>query len=207
MSRKEKQTHNSLAWQTFSQAFANWQANPVSRRHFIQGMSALSAGLLLPHRGRATTTPSTSTPTQAPWPTIAAVQQQLFPAEPDSPGASEINAAAYLKNLLDEAGFDRDQREFILNGPTWLNELSNNEYAKAFTQLTLTQQEQLLHRIARSNAGENWLSLLLLYIFEALLSSPVYGGNPNGIGWRWLEHNPGFPQPTSANAYIKLWQR
>ena len=39
--------------------------------------------------------------------------------------------------------------------------------------------------------GRAWLSLLLYYIFEALLSDPVYGGNPDGIGWQWLEHQPG----------------
>jgi len=71
----------------------------------------------------------------------------------------------------------------------------------------MRQREQLLQRIAQANAGENWLSLLLMFIFGALLGSPVYGGNPDGIGWRWLEHNPGFPQPTSNNTYKKLLQR
>jgi len=99
------------------------------------------------------------------------------------------------------------KKHFILNGPSWLNELAGNEHGKAFAELTTTQQEQLLQRIARTSAGENWLSLLLLYIFEALLSSPVYGGNPDGIGWRWLEHNPGFPQPTINTSYRKLSQR
>ena len=168
-------------------------------------MSAISAGMFLPVSTRANTQPSTaSTPQQAPWPTLAAVQDQLFPSEPDSPGASDINAASYLKNLLEEKTFDRDEREFILNGPTWLNELAKTDYGKPFTQLDTSQREQLLQRIARSQAGENWLSLLLMYIFEALLSSPIYGGNPDGIGGRWLEHNPGFPQPTTNNSYKKL---
>ena len=208
MSRREKQTRNCQAWQDFAQAYTNWQANPISRRQFVQRLGLLSAGMLLPAALTATTTAQKQpTPVQAPWPTIAAVQENLFPAEPDSPGANDINAASYLKNLIEEPRFDRDERAFILNGPTWLNELAHDEHAKPFTQLTVAQQEQLLQRIAHSNAGENWLSLLLLYIFEALLSSPVYGGNPDGIGWRWLEHNPGFPQPTPANTYRKLWQR
>ena len=208
MSRRQKQPWNNHAWHTFARAFASWQASSVSRRHFVQGMSALSAGLLLPFAsGAATKTQITSTPQQAPWPTIAAVQDRLFPSEPDSPGASDINATLYLNNLIEAPEFDRAEREFILNGPHWLNELANNEYSKPFTQLTPAQQEQLLQRIAHSTAGENWLSLLLLYIFEALLSSPMYGGNPDGIGWRWLEHNPGFPQPTAKNSYLKLWQR
>jgi len=208
MSRKSKQTHDSSAWRTFAQAFASWQANPVSRRHFIQGMSALSAGMLLPVSAQAKTqTKSAAMSQQAPWPTIAAVQEQLFPAEADSPGASDINAASYLKNVLDDSEYDEDERNFILNGPSWLNDLSEKEFKRPFTRLDTTQREQLLQRIANSQAGENWLSLLLVYIFEALLSSPISGGNPNGIGWRWLEHNPGFPQPTSSNSYMKLLKR
>ena len=208
MSRKSKQTHNSNAWRCFAEAFANWQANPVSRRHFIQGMSALSAGMLLPVSTRAKTqTRTESIPQQAPWPIIAAVQDHLFPSEADSPGASDIHAASYLKNMLEDGEHDQDERDFILNGPSWLNDLAIKDYKKKFTQLDMTQREQLLQRIARSEAGENWLSLLLVYIFEALLSSPIYGGNPDGIGWRWLDHNPGFPQPTSSNSYMKLLKR
>ena len=173
MSRQQKQTPHHSAWQTFAQAFTNWQANPVSRRRFVQSMGALSAGLFLSSASAATLKRETNpVSNKAPWPTI-----------------------------------DGDERAFILNGPNWLNELANSEHGKAFVQLTTVQQEQLLQRIAQSQAGENWLSLLLLYIFEALLSSPIYGGNPNGIGWRWLEHNPGFPQPTINTSYKKLSQR
>ena len=208
MSRNRKQTDNRNAYRVFAEAFTSWRASSVSRRHFLQGMSAISAGMLLPLSSKAKSqSRTTATPQQAPWPTIAAVQQHLFPSEADSPGAHDINAATYLKNLLDDAEHDQDERNFILNGPTWLNELAKTEHQKTFTQLNATQREKLLQRIAHSDAGENWLSLLLLYIFEALLSSPIYGGNPDGIGWRWLEHNPGYPQPTNNNSYKKLLQR
>ena len=208
MSRIHKQSGNHSAYYAFAEAFASWQASPVSRRHFLQGMSAISAGMVLPVSSIAKSQSRTATtPQQEPWPTIEAVQEHLFPSEADSPGARDINAAAYLKSLLDDTEHDQDERNFVLNGPTWLNELAKADYQKSFIQLNENQRELLLQRIARSEAGENWLSLLLLYIFEALLSSPVYGGNPDGIGWRWLEHNPGFPQPTSSISYKKLRQR
>ena len=30
---------------------------------------------------------------------------------------------------------------------------------------------------------------------------PVYGGNPDGIGWKWLMHPPGFPRPPKGKTY------
>jgi len=136
MSRKSKQTHNSNAWRCFSEAFANWHANPVSRRRFIQGMSAISAAMLLPiNSSRAKAQSRTeSLPQQAPWPTIAAVQEHLFPVEADSPGANDIHAASYLKNLLEDSAHDQDERSFILNGPNWLHDMSNKEYKKPLIQ-------------------------------------------------------------------------
>jgi gluconate 2-dehydrogenase gamma chain len=32
----------------------------------------------------------------------------------------------------------------------------------------------------------------------------VYGGNPDGIGWRWLGHVPGYPRPPADKVAGKL---
>ncbi len=69
------------------------------------------------------------------------------------------------------------------------------------------QREALLRRIEQSRAGGNWLSLLLTYLLEALLADPVYGGNPDAIGWRWLEHQPGFPTPPADRTWYRLAAR
>jgi gluconate 2-dehydrogenase gamma chain len=61
-----------------------------------------------------------------------------------------------------------------------------------------------LREIEQSRAGRNWLSLLLTYLLEALLADPVYGGNPDGIGWTWLEHQPGYPAPPRDKSWYKL---
>jgi gluconate 2-dehydrogenase gamma chain len=39
---------------------------------------------------------------------------------------------------------------------------------------------------------------------EALLTDPAYGGNPGGIGWRWLQHVPGYPRPPMDKIYPEL---
>ena len=61
-----------------------------------------------------------------------------------------------------------------------------------------------MRQIEQSRAGRNWLSLLLTYVLEALLADPVYGGNPDGIGWQWLEHQPGYPRPPADKSWYKL---
>jgi len=139
-----------------------------------------------------------------PWNTFAAVQQQLFPDDGNGPGAAQINATSYLKFVLDSKDTDPDDREFIFSGVDWLNDLSNKEYQNNFHNCDTKQPQAILTKIAKSNSGERWLSYLLLYIFEALLTDPVYGGNPNGVGWQWLQHQPGFPSPPANKRYMDL---
>lgn len=139
-----------------------------------------------------------------PWETLSEVLQHLFPAADDTPGASDINAIVYLHNTLENPAADGEDRAFIANGAGWLNELTQERFHRPFTSLDTTQRETVLRQIEQSRAGERWLSLLLTYLIEALLADPVYGGNPNGIGWKWLEHQPGFPTPPPDKTWYKL---
>ena len=139
-----------------------------------------------------------------PWLTLAAVQEQMFPAGNAMPGASDIQAIVYLRNTLENPAADGEDREFIFNGVGWLNDLTQEHRGKPFFELDEAQRETLLRQIEQSSAGQNWLSLLLTYLLEALLADPVYGGNPEGIGWRWLEHQPGFPRPPADKTWYRL---
>lgn len=139
-----------------------------------------------------------------PWKTIAAVQEHLFPAGDDVPGAGDIRAAHYLHATIENPSADGEDREFIINGAGWLNDLGNERYQKVFIDLDEQQREVLLRDIEDSRAGRNWLSLLLTYLMEALLADPVYGGNPGGIGWKWLQHQPGYPTPPEDKAWYRL---
>jgi len=139
--------------------------------------------------------------TANPWPVLAAVQNHLFPSEPSAPGAREINALAYLQGVLADPRGEREEQRFILKGVDWLEDLSRRRHKSAFINLDPIRREQVLREVANTEKGENWLSTLLLYLCEALLIDPVYGGNPDGIGWAWLEHQPGFPRPTPEKRY------
>ncbi len=181
----------------------------IERRSFLANSLKAAAGLvILPSMPSLTgCTPDTNqeqlVATQ-PWKTFAAVQQQLFPNDDNGPDAKNINATVYLKFVLDAKDTDPDDREFIVNGIDWLDELCLKQFNNRFSACNSTQQKNSLSQIAKSDAGERWLSYLLLLIFEALLSDPVYGGNPDGIGWQWLEHQPGFPRPPTNKRYMDL---
>jgi len=180
-----------------------------SRRGFLKATSLLAASLLLPACDNVNNTSSTKTAnstllTQAPWQTFTAVQNHLFPKDSESPGADDINATLYLKSVLEIPGIEDADKKFLRDGIGWINGIAIQMFNNSFHELDKNNKEAVLIRIASSSAGENWLSLLLLYIFEALLTDPVYGGNPDGIGWQWLEHKPGFPSPTKDKRYHLL---
>ena len=189
----------------------NDQDDGISRREFMTRLAALGSLLaacparaLADLRAAAVTLPSEGWRTEEPWRTIAAVQEHLFPAGDDVPGASDFQALVYLRNSVENPAADGEDREFIANGAGWLNDLTGELYQQPFTALDTEQRETVLRRIEQSRAGRNWLSLLLTYLLEALLADPVYGGNPDGIGWDWLEHQPGFPTPPGDKAWFKL---
>ena len=144
---------------------------------------------------------------QEPWRTFAVVQQQLFPDDGNGPSAMDLNAALYLKFVLEAEDTDQDDRAFIDKGIDWLNDLAQDTLNQVFAACSYAQQTELVSEIAKSRAGERWLAFLLTYIFEALLTDPVYGGNPNGIGWQWLQHQPGFPHPPKEKIYTELLKR
>ncbi len=162
----------------------------MNRRHFL-----IQTALI------AVSTPSlANTLSLEQWQTLAAVQAHLFPSEPNSPGAPEINATGYLHFAL----IDPDEREFIKMGVFQLDRLAQYMEGKGFLALSTAQRELLLRRFEMGKNGKRWLTIILEYILEALLTDPIYGGNPNGIGWKWLDHHPGFPRPPANKRYYLL---
>jgi len=186
-----------------------WRSALLSRRTFLAQAAAASAAALFPLSSRATAGAADSTSTAgqlgpAQWRTLAAVQAHLFPAAADSPGAADINALDYLRAVLAGPALDADEKAFIVNGVGWLEDIAREQTGAAFTALDAGQREVVLRRVEKSSAGETWLANILLYIFEALLCDPVYGGNPEGVGWKWLQHQPGFPRPPADKIYGRL---
>lgn len=172
----------------------------LERRRFLQILPALGAFAA----GYPLSAQALPWQEQAPWPALAAVQAILFPPGPEQPGAGDIGALEYLHRTLTTPGADTRRKESIFQGVAWLDDLARSSHDKPFLELETKLREALLERIVESKAGRRWVSRLLTYLLEALLADPVYGGNPKGIGWKWLEHRPGYPVPPPDKTWYRL---
>jgi len=140
------------------------------------------------------------------WKTIIAVQDHLFPSDlkTAAPGAKDVNAKAYFYAVLSDADRDDEDRKLVKNGLIELQDICWEKHHKLFSDLTDKQREESLRIFEQTANGTPWIMTVLGYIFEALLVDPVYGGNPNGIGWKWLEHQAGFPRPPANKTFFLL---
>ncbi len=132
------------------------------------------------------------------------VQDFLFPSDAHGPSAADVKAANYLQWVVLDPEMDIEEIQYIFNGIKWVGETAQEEKEKEFLQLNKKEQEEILVFIAGQNWGESWYSVLLTFIFEALLSDPVYGSNLEGSAWKWLNHNPGNPRPAENQKYGKF---
>ncbi len=184
--------------------------HPGRRTFLLRGGAALATAAALvglPYALRKDLTRETSFVlfTKLQHDTVSAVQEHLFPKGPDSPGAADVKATAYLEWAITTPGVDPDTRNMIVNGIGRLQDASRERSSDPFDDMNFEYKEQLLRYLADNTRwGRAWLSLLLYYLLEALLSDPAYGSNPGAIGWQWLQHQPGFPRPPADKIYGKL---
>lgn len=185
---------------------AQWHAQLLTRRRFLARLAGGAGAALFPWPVLAAAA-SPPLDEAARWRMLDVVQRHLFPSEPEAPGAQEIRALAYLKGLLAEDPRKGDDRDFILQGAGWLEDMAQRLQSTSFIALDEAGRERVLREVEKSEAGRNWLSLILVYLLEALLADPAYGGNPDGAGWRWLTHVPGYPTPPPDKRYTELMKR
>ena len=138
------------------------------------------------------------------WQTMDRVLNHLFPSEGDAPGAKEIYATAWLYNALGMPGVEQEHLNAMHDGVVKLEKMSKEMHQQAFVKLDETQRETTLRQLEKDSGGRAWLQETLRYILEALLIDPVYGANPDAVGWKWLKHRPGFPRPPVDKRYFLL---
>jgi len=157
----------------------------MTRRVFIASALLAGTALALLPQGKKTHIKI------EPFKVISAVQEVLFPKGLKAPSASEFGATNYLATVSTHSSFWQDDLKFLRFG----TELLMNEEPNFLNMNSKEKDEALRDFIDGNEKGENWLSLLLFYTLEALLSDPLYAGNQNESGWKWLGHNAGQPQP------------
>jgi gluconate 2-dehydrogenase gamma chain len=184
------------------------KASKIDRREFLMRMAILSAGTAFPLSSCATEFKKGIAQGHDPkilskdeWRVLVATQDILFPSEENAPGAREINAAAFVQWVISDKALDPAERKFLKDGLRWLNEEAVERWEKNFVEMEPANQDKLLQHVETHDWGSSWLAVMLLHIFEALLSDPQYGGNPGGVGWKWLDFNPGQPRPAKDKLY------
>ena len=179
----------------------------MHRRDFLKGAGGPLLAAATPGLGWAQLLPKLQDGaaglSRGQWETLAAVQVHMLPSETDSPGAREVQATAYLYYALTAPGIRAEEAVSVGAGVERLERLCLEMTSKGFAAADSAAREQVLRKLEQDKDGERWLAAILNYLLEALLADPAYGGNPGGIGWRWLEHRHGFPTPPTE----KLWYR
>lgn len=126
--------------------------------------------------------------------TIRVVQNDLFPK------AKELNidTVSYISTILRHSRINEENKIFLKNGVKWLNETAVETYKESYTKLSPSKRQEVLNAIAKTEWGDSWIYNMMTYIFEATLGDPIYGGNNNEAGWKWLAFTGGEPRPTKA---------
>lgn len=180
---------------------------PMRRRSFLarslQGL-VLGASSLLVLEAAARDLQSDSEEegiSAAQWKTLTAVMDHLLPSEPATkdqpfrPGAGDVQAVGYLKLVLRDPKLDPEDIQILEGGVAALEVSCFKTYSKKFFELSSSERETLLRDFEKTQQGERWLGEMLSFLLEALLGDPSRGGNPDGVGWKWLGITPGFPLP------------
>ena len=164
--------------------------NLLTRRTFLKN-GFLSSVILLTCSGELL---GAVTPTQ----TLAVLHKDLFPSSSFIPSVKFINANLYLNKIFLHSRVSAEDKEFIRDGVKWLNEEAVTKYKKVYANLSSKKRQKVLQEIVDTDWGESWLQNIMMYMMEAMLGDPIYGGNGGELGWKWLNHEAGVPRPTKA---------
>jgi hypothetical protein len=131
-------------------------------------------------------------------PTLAAVQEHLFPDGSTIPSAKSMNATQFLFETMMHKSFDKDIKAFVLDGAKELEKRENGQ----FVSMTEQEKEKALRAYEETNYGRNWLSRIMTLTMEGLFSDPIYGSNIQEAGWQAISYYGGFPRPKTR--YMEL---
>lgn len=162
----------------------------MKRRNFL----LLSSILTLPSYLQANTFGSFEKKFKQVEPTLSAVQEHMFPQNAKLPSATSMEMTQFLFETIRHQSYDKDIKDFVIDGAKELNRRTNNQFVK----MTSQNREKALREYEKTNYGYNWLSRMLTLCMEAIFCDPIYGSNINQEGWKALGATGGFPRPKVA---------
>lgn len=150
---------------------------------------------------------------------ITAMAERIFPGDEQSPGATEARVMSYIDGQLAGGwgGGERMYRsgpfaQAADTGHGWqypstpaqayrdalaaLAAYTQRQYHNTFDQLTAQQQDDTLTAMEAGKidtfkvpTAKEFFTMFRENVLEGLFGDPVYGGNHNMVGWKWV----GFP--------------
>lgn len=179
----------------------------ISRRDLLKRAGAVGAvGAAVPVPAQAAL-PAAEAAAQAPEParepletlspaeadTLEAMVARLIPSDANGPGAREARAAHYIDRAL--GGALAAVRETYLSGLTSLNAFANASKGARFSQLSPTDQDELLAALERDAvprfgppSAATFFNLVLGHTLQGTFGDPFYGGNRDFAGWDLLRY-------------------
>lgn len=119
------------------------------------------------------------------------VYEILFPKTNNMPSSKEFGALEFLVKNINHKSFDDYDKNLVLQGTKDFHNSFPN-----FLTINKKEKNQIIQEIINTNEyAQSWLSKLIYYGLEALLSDPLYSGNKNQIGWKSVNHKIGYPRP------------
>jgi len=131
----------------------------------------------------------------------------IFPNDGNGPSADDLNTFGFVLWTLGDALKKQEDKDYIIEGLDWANEKSQEIYFEKYSELDDEQKEALVKQFTELAWGKNWMSVMVTLTLESALLDPIYGGNTDEKGWKWLEHETGLPRPTEETRVEAFFEK
>ena len=131
----------------------------------------------------------------------------LWPDDGNGPSIEDLNTFGYFIWLLSNELSSDEDKDFIIEGLDWCDEKSVEIYNDHYYELSDETKEVLVAQLIELDYGTTWMNIMIDYILESLILDPIYGGNKDESGWKWLDHESGLPRPTEMTRVESIYQK
>ena len=127
---------------------------------------------------------------------ISDIQEFIFPSNKGYLGAKEFNSIGYIETMTKYNIFKNSEVRYLIFGANSFDFRVRSKYGKPFSNLSLSQKDKFFKwYINQSKRNLKWIEKIKIHTLYALMSDPIYGGNKNQVGWKWLNITPPNPRP------------